>query len=377
MTQATEAGGFGWVRRLPGLWLLSAAGWTFVVLLMALRKYVTRLLVFPPGSFSAAFRGLLPDYAGYALFSPLVILLAERFPVGRTGRGRALLVHCGGWLVFSLASALVTVVADVDVYPRLPDQPLPPVPVRWQYWFAARFADDLVAYAAIVALVHALVYHRAHRAREIRAARLEARLSRARLEVLRLQLQPHFLFNTLNSISALMATEVPAARRMIADLKELLRLSLERSGAQEVALRDELHLLQRYVDIQRVRFRDRLTVEYRVDPALLGVPVPRLVLQPLVENSIRHGLAPRSSPGRVEVRAERDGAALRLVVADDGVGLSAGGGQRDGAGIGLGNTRARLQGLYGERQSLEVRPTPGGGVTVEVRLPIPPERDPA
>ncbi|MDB4947352.1 MAG: yehU 2, partial [Gemmatimonadetes bacterium] len=205
--------------------------------------------------------------------------------------------------------------------------------------------------------------------RALRALRLEAGLARTQLEALRSQVQPHFLFNTLHAVSALMATDVAAARRMITDLGDLLRLSLDAGGAQEVPLREELGFLEQYVAIQRARFRDRLDVGYQVDADARDAPVPRLLLQPLVENALSHGLAPRSAAGRVDVRAWLQDGSLRLAISDDGVGL--GPGPAPAEGHGLGDTRERLRQLYGDRQALEMTANPGGGVTVQVTIPLP------
>jgi two-component system LytT family sensor kinase len=367
-----EQQGRGWraaIARIAALWGLSLGFWAAVVLLLTVRKYVARRIVWPPAYFGRMLHGLAPDYLGYALLTPLVILVAARLPALGARRNRNLLRHLPLGLLFALANAAITAAADYTLYPTLPTVGPPPVWVRTRFLFATRFADDLVAYFAILLAAHAVSYYRAYRAREIRAAQLEARLSRAQLETLRSQIQPHFLFNTLHSISALMGTDVEGARKMIGDIKALLRLAMERSDAQEVSLAAELEFLDQYVSIQRTRFRDRLTLDYAIDPDALDALVPRLVLQPLVENAIRHGLAPRSVPGRIEVRAERAGGEVSLTVADDGVGVETEDGRPPREGIGLGNTRARLRSLYGERQSLIASGAPRGGFRVEIRVP--------
>lgn len=200
--------------------------------------------------------------------------------------------------------------------------------------------------------------------------RLEVRLARAELEGLKHQLQPHFLFNALNAISALIPNDPRAAQRTIHGLGELLRLSLSRSGDHEVRLERELELLGHYVAIQRLRFQDRLDVRVEAAPDVKRALVPNLVLQPLVENAIRHGLGPRAAGGAVTVNIARDGASLRIRVADDGVGLAIGPtGSLDREGVGLGNTRARLQYLYGSRQRMQISTAPGAGFAVEIEVP--------
>jgi signal transduction histidine kinase len=206
--------------------------------------------------------------------------------------------------------------------------------------------------------------------RELRErARMETQLAQAQLRSLKLQLQPHFLFNTLNTITALITVDPRRAEQVISELSELLRLSLHNSADQEVPLERELEMLQPYLTIQQIRFEDRLTVDVHVAPEARDALVPNFILQPLVENAIRHGLAPRAAAGRVEVSARRDDGSLRLVVRDDGVGVHAAGGPAR-EGVGLGNTRERLRRLYGARHRLEIRSAPGAGFTVDIAIPF-------
>ncbi len=200
-------------------------------------------------------------------------------------------------------------------------------------------------------------------------ARLEARLARAQLQSLKLQMHPHFLFNTLNSITTLITEEPLAAERMVTGLSELLRLSLRNAGEQEVPLERELEVLRHYLTIQQIRFQDRLAVELDVDPETLPAMVPNLMLQPLVENAIRHGIGPRATGGRIEVRVTRVGDTLRLRVHDDGVGTPTDAMPvREGTGIG--NTRARLGHLYGAAHRFEIGGAPGAGFTVMAEIPF-------
>jgi len=197
---------------------------------------------------------------------------------------------------------------------------------------------------------------------------LEARLARAQLQSLRLQLHPHFLFNTLNTINALIGTDRHAAERVVSGLSELLRMSLSSASEQEISLAKELELLAHYIEIQQIRFQDRLTVSFRVDPDARYALVPNLMLQPLVENAIRHGIAPRAAPGHVVVTAARQGGRLELSVVDDGVGESPRVEHRDG--VGLGNTRARLLSLYGSDHRFEAGSASTGGFAVRIEIPF-------
>ena len=230
----------------------------------------------------------------------------------------------------------------------------------------ANFA--VAVYLIIACVAHAMGYYRRAQQRESQALALAAGLNQAKLDALRLQLQPHFLFNTLNAISALVHRNPQAADELIADLSELLRLSLQ-AADNEVPLSRELELLDCYLAIERTRLGDRLRIERDIDPAVLTALVPTFILQPLAENAVRHGLEPRRAPGTLSISARRSGAELVLCVADDGVGLP------DNAavphrGIGLANAEERLRTLHGDLGRLNLTTPPGGGVQVEITLPI-------
>jgi two-component system, LytTR family, sensor kinase len=226
---------------------------------------------------------------------------------------------------------------------------------------------DAIVFCMLIAVHHAVVYYRVSKDRAIRASQLEARLAQSQLQMLRMQLQPHFLFNTLHSISALMHKDVRRADTMIAALSDLLRMSLQNIGAQEVALQSELDFLQRYLEIMRVRFGERLRVVMTVDPEVRDARVPNLFLQPLVENSFRHGFGDLGE-GSIEITVRRDGDMLRCDVVDNGRGLRAG----HKEGVGLASTRQRLSHLYGDQHSFSLRGAPGAGVHVAMAIPFHP-----
>jgi LytS/YehU family sensor histidine kinase len=205
------------------------------------------------------------------------------------------------------------------------------------------------------------------RRRIVSQARLQTQLERARGDLLRMQLQPHFLFNTLHAVSALMDRDVTAARRMITRLSDLLRLSLDNDSRYEVSLDEEMEFLDRYVEIQRIRFGARLRVFYDLAPDTRRLMVPRLLLQPLVENSITHGLSRLERPGTVRVESALADGRLVVRVLDDGAGLAGGAVAREG--VGLGNTRQRLQQLYGGSQAFSIADRPEGGCEVRIELP--------
>jgi sensor histidine kinase YesM len=218
-----------------------------------------------------------------------------------------------------------------------------------------------------VSITHALTYYRRAQERERKAVELEARLADAKLDALRMQLHPHFLFNTLNAISTLVHKDPHAADEMIANLSELLRATLDAEG-QEIPLRRELDLLSRYLEIQQARFGDRLKIERQIDAAALDALVPTLILQPLVENAIRHGIEPQTTAGVVAIRAQRKDSVLQLGVADNGGGLQKSTGKSSG--IGLTNTKARIEELYGNAGRLVLNSKSGEGFSVEIEIPF-------
>jgi len=227
-----------------------------------------------------------------------------------------------------------------------------------------------VTYAVIVGCFYAFDYYQKFRERELKAAQLEGRLAQAELQNLKTQLHPHFLFNTLHAISVLMQENVPAANRMLVRLSELLRMTLDSAGAQEVKLKQEMEFVQRYLEIEETRFQDRLSVKMVADPAALDARVPSLLLQPLVENAVRHGIARRAGAGLLEIRAQREGDKLRLQVRDNGPGLQMDSNGEMVKGVGLSNTRARLDQLYGSAHSFEIGNDGDGGVLVTVTIPF-------
>lgn len=303
----------------------------------------------------------LVHFGCWALLYPAVALLTARFPLGE--RRRHLLVHAGAALLFS--PLLMALSGTLNTLARGQT-------TAWASLLRDTIAPELAwgvtAYIVLLSMAHAAEFRRRDQARAIGEARLQAALAGARLDALRKQLEPHFLFNALNSIASLLRRDPDGAERMLARLGDFLRLTLDETTPQKVELRRELQLLDRYLGIERVRFRDRLTVAVEVPPELLGAQVPYLVLQPLVENAIRHGIAERAGPGKVVVRASRVEGSLRLRVEDDGPGLDDDG-RPPKLGVGLSNMRARLEQLYGSGQRLTIESRPEQGARVTIDLP--------
>jgi sensor histidine kinase YesM len=235
---------------------------------------------------------------------------------------------------------------------------------------------NLAVYAVVVCGWHAWDYYRKFREREAQAAELTVRLAQAQLQALRMQLNPHFLFNTLNAISSLMLKDVVAANKMLSRLGDLLRLTLEKSDQQEVLLHHEIEFLRRYLDIEQIRFGERLQLKIEVEPSTLEAAVPNLILQPLVENAIRHAVEPQEAGGQIVLRSIRDNGRLVLQVSDNGPGLApetakvAEGSGAARTGIGLNNTRERLHKLYGENQQFDLTENTMGGVTARLSIPF-------
>ncbi len=351
-------------RAWPQTALLLLAASTLIGLLFASRTYV--LYSFYPDRSVSLAEAILPaltDWYLWALLVPAMLWLVRREPIGGPRWGAALAAHLG------FGALIATAKFGLDFGVSRAAGWLNPVP--WALpAFIYQFYANFIIYWVIVAVAHAVEYARKYRDRQLKASQLEAKLAQVQLQVLRMQLQPHFLFNTLHAISTLMHRDVDAADRMLVQLSDLLRLTIDKIGVHEVPLKEELEFLGSYLEIERTRFQDRLSVEMAVEPDTLDAVVPNLILQPLVENSIRHGLAPRAAPGRVEIRAQRRDGMLRLTVRDDGPGLPDAPESAVKDGLGLSNVRARLARRYGARHELLFRNHPEGGLEVKVSIPF-------
>jgi hypothetical protein len=349
------------MRKWP---LLILAFWVVYGFYSASQRYLQATLVLGQQMTAAdAIVFPLTQALTWALLTPLIVLLVDRLPFESLRRPRNVAVA----IAATLGITALKLVIDTATTPLL----APWVPERG-YALARRIVIArthfiLVTTWVIAAVAYCVRYYQRDRERELRTTQLEARLAEAQLQVLRMQLHPHFLFNALNTISALMHKDVDAAERMLARLADLLRLALASSGAQEVPLKEELAFLQRYLEIEQIRFRDRLHIDIDAEGEVLDALVPNLILQPLVENAIRHGLAQRLERGTIRISAHREGAGLELAVEDDGPGLAS---FTDREGIGLGNTRARLAQLFGAAHRFSLESAPGGGLAVRMTIPL-------
>jgi len=349
-------------------WSLALLGWTAVGLFFANRLFFTSQWTDTPVSWTGAVSWSFLDWYLWAALSPIVFKASERFGITRGVPARNLLVHlCLSLLLTALHSAIYG--AIVWKIRWVPEANVTPTELA-QGLFFGKFHIGVVTYWVLVLLHHTLDYYRRYRERELRISRMETQLATAQLQALRMQLHPHFLFNTLNAVSALMHRDVAAAETMLARLSDFLRITLETGGQLEVPLRQEIEFLEHYLFIEQTRFADRLKVRIDVDRDTLDASVPNLILQPLVENAIRHGIAPSADAGHIEVAAHRRNGSLLLEVRDDGPGLPRGGVVREG--VGLSNTRARIRHLYGASSSLDLLPQESGGTNVRLVIPYRP-----
>ncbi len=362
--------------------------WTLVGLFFASESYLAGSVLGRPIPWSGALAYSLPAWYVWAALAPGIVRLGRAVPIraGRLAYGGVFHVAAGALAALVHAALAVAVQRLLG----LGDAAVLGFGEALRTRLRVGSHLDVITYWAILLASYALAYWRREQARELAASRAATALAEARLELLRVQLDPHFLFNALNTISGLVHADPGAADRMIARLGELLRFSLEGRGRQEVPLREELRLLDAYTAIEKARFGPRLAVEVCVEPGLQEAPVPSLLLQPLVENAIRHGLAPRAGRGTVRVSAVRRGDHLCIEVSDDGVGPTGCAGAREAVeatgaaaatraaegpsaargGLGLDNTRARLEQLYGDGYRFETSPGEGGGLAVRLELPL-------
>jgi Putative regulator of cell autolysis len=342
---------------IVGLWLAFGV-------FIAVHSYVVRAQAGKPISWGRAFSLDLPYVAIWALLTPLILYLSRRFPLYCRSWLPHLGIHLGATVVVSCVQRAAWELSMFYLLRGGTDG----FTLSWLVRSIVYALDyGVLFYWIVVLAAHAVHFYQRYQEGQRLAAQLETQLVQSQLQALRAQLHPHFLFNTLHTISALVQEDPEAAERMIARLSEFLRLALENSGAHEVPLHKELEFLERYLEIERIRFADRLIVEFDVDPSTLDAGVPNLILQPLVENAIRHGISRSAHQGKVCITAKRQDGFLVLKVADNGGGIPLEGPVREG--VGLTNTRARLRGLYGASHSFELCSGAEGGLEAAITIP--------
>lgn len=348
-----------WIR-----WALLVASWTLFGLFMASESYFQAERAGNPVAWALALRSEMIYAAVWLLLTPAILWLAWRFPFTSSRWLSAGAVHLGGTIavsfshrfIFSVAAELV---AQSPVHPFL-----------WSTIFAGlfRYFDyGIMIYWIVLLFRQSIGYYRQVQQEALRRSQLESELNLAQLRALKMQLQPHFLFNTLNGISVLVRKDPDAACAMISRLADLLRMTLANTGTQEVPLHQELKTLGCYLDIEQMRFADRLSVSMEIDEETKNAFVPNLILQPLVENAILHGVAKQRGPATIAIRSSRSNGSLTLQVEDSGPGIPRGSAIQEG--IGMSNTRARLERLYGRDFSFGIERTAGPGAIAQITMP--------
>ena len=370
------------LRRYSTLWALVLSVWMLIGLSFTLNyyffaeHYVTIFRQQPTIGQMLVWE--LPYWLLWAGLAPAVFLFTRRFPIDRERWFRNSLLHIVACVVLTIAHRAIYLIIGwllhVAAY-----QNLTSIPDLYSSDILFNLPTGFMSYGTIFLISYVIDYYRRHQEEELKISRLKAELAEAKLQVteaqlqaLKMQLHPHFLFNTLNSISALLDEDAEAADQMLARLGDFLRLTLENSGAQQVTLQEELEFLRCYLEIEHVRFHDRLTVNMQIEPGTLDARVPNLILQPIVENAIRHGIVSRIAPGQIEISARLSGDALQLQVKDNGPGLRLveAGRATFKEGLGLANTRARLAQMYGPAHRFEMADAPEGGLQVTLTIPF-------
>jgi two-component system LytT family sensor kinase len=370
------------LRRYSTLWVLVLAVWMLIGLSFTLNyyffaeHYVTIFRQQPTIGQMLVWE--LPYWLLWAGLAPVVFLFTRRFPIDRERWFLNSMLHIVACVALTIAHRAIYLIIGwllhVAAY-----RDLTSIPDLYSSDILFNLPTGFLSYGTIFLISYVIDYYRRHQEEELKISRLKAELAEAKLQVteaqlqaLKMQLHPHFLFNTLNSISALLDEDAEAADQMLARLGDFLRMTLQNSGAQQVTLQEELEFLRCYLEIERVRFQDRLTVTMNIAAETLEARVPNLILQPIVENAIRHGIVSRIAPGQIEISASLIVGALRLRVKDNGPGL----GSVDGGraivkeGLGLANTRARLGQMYGAAHKFEMTDAPEGGLQVTLTIPF-------
>lgn len=344
------------MRRRLAVWGLVWLGWTSLAVFFAFGLWLNYVALGQEARFSTALIVSLTEWWIWALLTPIPVLLARRWPVAPPRRGRDLLRHSIAGLVVASLKVTLERGARTWIFGAAP------------YTLPSNLTFHWLVYCAVVGLSLAAAYYRRVRARELEVARIEAKLQEARVELLTAKLHPHFLFNALNTIAETIHEDPDRADRMVSSLSDLLRAALNAEGPT-APLAEELTLARHYLAIQQLRFGDRLRVTWDVDTGLDEWPLPRLLLQPLIENAVRHGVSTRTAGGNVAIGVREVAGSLEIVIADDGRGFGTDGPERDG--VGLSNARARLDAIYGDRASLTIRNADSGGAVVAVAIPRP------
>lgn len=359
-------------RHRVNRWLFIFGVWTMVGLFFTSQAYFVYDNLKTP---LVWYQALIPNFGFcfiWALSTPIVLRLAQRFPIDRQHWIRSLGLHVLAAGILSMLQSPYYFVVRALVFPDLPVSYTRPLELVY-----INLDRQLLIYFVILLFNHAFEYYQRYQERLTKASQLETQLAQAQLESLKMQLQPHFLFNTLHSISSLIHEDIDKADTMIARLGDFLRLTLDHTGSQKIPLHQEVESITSYIDIERIRFGDRLSVAMEIDEATLDALIPSFLWQPVVENAIRHGIATLPSAGRITIRSKSVNGFLQLQVQDNGPGLPSHDTPPSGReGLGLANTRACLQQLYGDASFLHLTNAPQGGVLATLQIPLEKENTP-
>lgn len=357
-------------RRFLLNWAIVVVIWLVLAGIGTTFSYDFRAHVGRPEKWSNLARIYFSAYLAWSvLFTPIVVWMSRRFTIGKNRLSQTILAHFVAAIGVAMLSAAIRIPLHSWIYPDY-DKPVPWTAFR--SFFLANAYDDFWMYLVVAAIAHGLIYFRKYQERELRSSELERQLASAQLQMLKMQLQPHFLFNTLNTAYTLIGRDREAAERVIIQLSDLLRMTLEHTGMHEVTLDEEIAFIGKYLEIEQVRFRERLSIRYRIDPGCLDAMVPNMILQPLVENAIKHGVGPHARAGIIEICAARRRDLLELTVTDNGEGISEDHSERSsrGGGVGLSNTRARLLQHYGNQSRLELKAGAVEGFSAIATIPF-------
>ncbi len=353
--------------------LIFSAAWISLAFLISGLVYFSNVYRDRPRPFEwkNVFLSQAPIYS-WAILSPLIVFFANRFRFEQRNWWRLLPAHLVAAVVFLLLHAAIYTILYKIVDPARAAE-------RDNFLaFTLRVTtnqapEDLLLYFFVLSSIYVVDFYRRFQAEQLKSSELKAALATSQLNALKMQIHPHFLFNTLNSISALMHEDVKAADKMVARLGDFLRMTLESSGDREVSLKQEMDFVRSYLEIESVRFQDRLAVKMNIDPETLAARVPNLILQPIVENAIKHGISRQTKVGNVIISSKRHGDRLQIRIEDSGPGLQPSNGNGNGSktgGIGLANTRARLAHLYAENYRFEIKNAVPHGVIVTLEIPF-------
>ena len=352
-------------RRLRNFSLIFLV-FVFISLFFTTESYLFAFLKEKPVVFHKELIWAFTRWMPWAFFTPLIFYLARRCDFRRQVLYRSILIHIIMSILLTALQAVIYI-----IYLSFVKNVPPQITLGTIIHFSLNFIHfNILTYWIIVSIFYMINYYRKSKEHQLTASKLETRLAQAQLEVLKMQLQPHFLFNTLHTISALVRKDAEASDKMICRLSDLLRMTLDNSGLQEVPLKEELEFLKIYLEIEQTRFGERLKIEMDIAPETLDAYVPNLILQPVVENAIKHGISPDIEGGTVKITSKQEDDKLIITVQDDGVGLKENADAVIVKGFGLSNTIERLKQLYGEEASLTIKNAEGGGVIGTFEIPL-------